>query len=253
MRASATLCGDAERSTGDTVTSPDPGTRSTKAERKEQARVERDQIAREMAARNRRRTIWFILGTSVIAAVVAVLVLTASDEPTDTPIGDPGLPGILTTIAPWPANLDQLAERLALLDLPGLSEVVNHTHTPLLIFVNGERVDVPASLGFDEANAVFSPLHTHDTSGAIHIEADDAAFVATLGQLMDVWGVRFDGTCIGGHCEAGDQQLRVFSGGEEVTGDPRATTLDDAVVVVIAFGTGDELPDPIPTTFETAQ
>ena len=44
--------------------------------------------------------------------------------------------------------------------------------------------------------------------------------------------------------------LQVFKGGQEVTGAIRGVVLDDQSVVVVTFGTPDELPNPIPSTFD---
>ena len=66
----------------------DPSRRPTKAERKEQARVEREQIQRTIAARRRNRTLAFVLFAGAIAIVVAVVFLlrpesTAPPSPAD--------------------------------------------------------------------------------------------------------------------------------------------------------------------------
>jgi hypothetical protein len=76
-----------------------------------------------------------------------------------------------------------------------------HYHAHLDIFVNGYSEPVAASIG--RANgAVFSPLHTHASSGMIHIEAPrDQKF--TLGMLFTEWGVRLTGDCVGGYCRSG--------------------------------------------------
>jgi Protein of unknown function (DUF3105) len=66
----------------------DPSRRPTKAERKEQARVEREQIQRTMAARRRNRTLALVLIATATAIVVAVVFLlqpesTAPPSPAD--------------------------------------------------------------------------------------------------------------------------------------------------------------------------
>src|SRR3989344_6010835 len=42
-----------------------------------------------------------------------------------------------------------------------------HWHPELAIFVNGEKQEIPANLGI---GAVHNPMHTHDSSGVIHLE-----------------------------------------------------------------------------------
>jgi hypothetical protein len=214
--------------------------RPTKAERKEQARVEREQIQHRMDAKRKRRNIGLVLVVvGVVLAAVALFVVLPNRANSGP------LPGMLTTPAPWSNNVEELEGRLDRMDLPGLSEVVNHIHSPVSIVVEGQPVTIPANVGIDQASGVISPIHTHDETGTVHVEADDAAFVGTLGEVFDVWGVRFTGDCLGGYCTGGDAALRVFVDGEEVTGDPRAVPLEDGVPIVVTYGTEDQLPDSV--------
>jgi hypothetical protein len=73
-----------------------------------------------------------------------------------------------------------------------------HYHLHLDIFVNGRSEPVAASIA-REGGYVFSPLHTHASSGMIHIETfHNLRF--TLGMLFTEWGVRLTGDCVGGYC-----------------------------------------------------
>lgn len=225
------------------------GRRLTKAERKERSRLEREANQAQAVTRRRTRTIGLFVGAVVVAGVVAVIALTADGDDASGADGASGeLPGMLLTEAPWSANTDELAARLDLLDLPA-EGVAQHLHVPLYVYVGGEAVTVPTNLGIS-ASAV-SPLHTHDELGTLHVESA-AVQDFTLGQAFDVWGVRLDADCLGGHCRSADAQVRVFSGGEEMTGDPRAVVLEDMSAVVVTFGTEDDLPDPVPTGFPSA-
>ena len=95
----------------------------------------------------------------------------------------------LTGPAPWPANGSRLAQRLATLGLPalGVEGTALHIHEHLDVFVDGERVVVPAGVGIDPASRFISPLHTHDTSGVIHVESPTVR-PFTLGEFFGVWG-----------------------------------------------------------------
>lgn len=225
------------------------GRRPTKAERKERSRLEREANQAQAVTRRRARAIGLVVGAVVVAGVVAVIALTADGDDASGTDGASGeLPGMLLTEAPWPANTDELAARLDVLDLPA-EGVAQHLHVPLYVYVGGEAVTVPTNLGIS-ASAV-SPLHTHDELGTLHVESA-AVQDFTLGQAFDVWGVRLDADCLGGYCRSADAQLRVFSGGQEMTGDPRAVVLEDVSAVVVTFGTEDELPDPVPSGFPSA-
>ena len=230
--------------------------RPTKAQRRESARLEREAIQRKQAARKRNRWVALIAGIAVGAVLVAVIVIlngnsdggevAGSTPPAST------LPGVLQTSPPWGNNLTDANARLAALGLPQLSEAAGalHNHIHLWVYVDGQPVEVPAEIGFNQAAGVFSPIHTHDTTGVVHVESADPNFQATLGQFMDVWGVYFTPTCIGDLCNDGDKQLRVFVNGKEFKGDPSQVPLDDLSAVVITYGTEDQVPDPMPDTFD---
>ena len=68
----------------------DVNRRPTKAERKEQARLEREEIRQRIARRNRNRTIGTVLVVVAVVAVVAAFVLIPSDdEQVVSQLGDP--------------------------------------------------------------------------------------------------------------------------------------------------------------------
>jgi hypothetical protein len=239
----------------------DEGRRLTKAERRDQARFERLEIERRQAARARNRNIFIVIGVVLVAVVIGLLVIlggggdggqSASSTPPSVTLPDPAtLKGILQTPPPWTNNTDQLEARLADLKLPELSDAPGalHHHVQLDIYVDGQPVEVPANIGLSQQAA--SPLHTHDPTGLVHVESADPNFQPVLGQFMDVWGPYMTTTCLGDTCNDGDRQLRVFVNGDRYTGDPTLLPLTDQLVVVVTFGTEDQLPDPIPDTFPT--
>jgi hypothetical protein len=101
--------------------------------------------------------------------------------------------------AQWPEP-DRVPDRVAAAGLPhSATEFLDvHYHAHLDIFVNGTSQPVAASIGRVD-QSFFSPLHTHATSGLIHIEAaSDLRF--TLAMLFTEWGVRLTDNCIGGYC-----------------------------------------------------
>jgi hypothetical protein len=114
----------------------------------------------------------------------------------------------------------------------------------------GRRVTVPVGIGIgiQGQEMFFSPLHTHDDTGVIHVESP-VVKTFSLGQLFAVWGVRFTSRCLGGCCAAGANKLRVYSDGKRVTGDPRALPLERHEEIVVAYGTKAQLLQPIPSSY----
>jgi len=160
-------------------------------------------------------------------------------------LADPaGLPGLLTSNAPWTSNSETISERMDAISMPKLSMegAVMHIHQQLNIFVDGANVPVPANIGIA---GFFSPVHTHDTTGVVHVEAP---FVAkfTLGHFFDIWGVRFTQDCIGSYCASESKPLRLYINGTLFSGDYRTVELKAHDVYALVYGT---LPQSIPSTF----
>jgi hypothetical protein len=202
----------------------------------------------------RRLRVTALLTAPAIAAIVvaAVLAETGGSSPRAPLIPPSNLPGELAGPAPWPANIGQLHARLAAIGLPALGAQGTrlHIHQHLDVFVKGRRVTIPAGvgIGIQGLQPFFSPLHTHDSTGVVHVESP-VVKTFTLGQFLAVWGVRFTPRCLGGYCMRGANRIRVYSDGKLVTGDPRALPLDEHEEIVIAYGTKAELPKPIPSSY----
>jgi hypothetical protein len=238
----------------------DPNRRPTKAERKEQARLERIELERRIARRkkaSRRALIVGVAAAVLVGGIVFALSRGGSPEAAGSTsptvqLPDPNkLPGIMKTSPPWPNNLAQANERLAILGLPQLNEAVLHHHTDLLIYIDGQPVTVPMNVGYDPTGnpSIASPLHTHSDLGTVHIESGDPNFQPVLGQFMDVWGVYFTKDCLGGHCASGDTKIRAYVDGQPWTGDPTQIPLKDHQVIVLTFGTADQVPSDLTPQF----
>ncbi|MFL5799181.1 MAG: hypothetical protein ACJ77A_14775 [Actinomycetota bacterium] len=160
------------------------------------------------------------------------------------------LPGLQVGPPPWDAALGSLRARLSELGLPALpSEVTDiHLHLHLDVFVDGKTVPVPDDIGRNQAAGYLTVIHTHDGSGLIHIESP-AGHTYTLGQLFDVWGVRFTPTCLGGDCNGGGRLVRVYADGTMIRQDPRLLVLGRHQEILVTYGTAAQVPDPVPSRY----
>jgi hypothetical protein len=228
-----------------------------KRRKRDAERARREAEARKLA-RKKRRVIGGI-SAAIVVIVGIVLGITLSGSGTHAlqyvsgPSTDPSnLPGILTTQGPWSNNPTDLQARLSADGLPPLSAMEGqalHIHQHLDIFIEGQRVTVPAGIGIASTpSVVFAPIHTHDASGIIHIESPVSRDFS-LGEVFDAWGVRFTSTCIGGYCDSADQRLQVFADGKVVTGDPRLLKLTPHEEIVATFGTPAQIPRPYPVRY----
>ncbi|MHB8710003.1 MAG: hypothetical protein ACYC6X_00385 [Minisyncoccota bacterium] len=166
-------------------------------------------------------------------------------------ITDPNnLPSIQTGNAPWPAEIAHLRERLNAIGLPSLGSEGSalHIHQHLDLVINGIPVAVPSDIGVHEAAGFISPIHTHDTTGVIHVESNIVRDF-TLGQFFDIWGVRFEKDSIGGYVASATSTLTVYVNGSLVPGDPRALVLAAHQEIVVVYGTKQEMPKTIPSSY----
>ena len=84
-----------------------------------------------------------------------------------------------------------------------------HWHPILSITRNGSPYTVPAQIGIDPSlykdhsldqyGIGMAPLHTHDTSGTIHVEVNTSHRDFTLHEFLAIWGQPSDGSAIDGH------------------------------------------------------
>jgi hypothetical protein len=163
---------------------------------------------------------------------------------------------------PWPAPRDALARtRAAGLRPERREELAYHVHAHLDVFVNGRPVTVPAGIGINIsdpgvkkgpgpsyggiklcARPCISPLHTHDTTGVLHTESPTVT-PNRLGEFFTEWGVRLDGSCVGGYCRP-RAPIAIFVNGKRFSGDPRSIGLADHREIAIVIGSP---PQQIPS------
>ena len=101
-----------------------------------------------------------------------------------------------------------------------------HYHPKLRIIIDGKDVPIPANIGVDPTTGAMSAVHTHETDGTIHIEADTTGEVFTLGQLFTQWGVELSPTQIGGAKAEPGQKVTVTSNGARFDRDPMDLRLE---------------------------
>ena len=84
-----------------------------------------------------------------------------------------------------------------------------HWHPHLSVTLNGSPFTVPADIGItsslwkdhslDQYGSGAAALHTHDTSGTIHVEVNTSHRDFTLHEFLAIWGQPSDGSAIDGH------------------------------------------------------
>lgn len=122
---------------------------------------------------------------------------------------------------------------------------VFHIHAHLDLFVDSKSVGIPAGIGI-KPNECLYWLHTHNTSGVIHIESPEQK-TFTLGQFIQVWdntpgiGSTFEGIT------HGDKNIRVFVNGNEVKGNFSEVVLSAHDEIVLVSG---DVPQNVPASYD---
>ncbi|MHB8448913.1 MAG: hypothetical protein ACYDAQ_00335 [Mycobacteriales bacterium] len=168
---------------------------------------------------------------AVAGGVTALLAARPSDRPSPT-----ATVAAVSTLPPWHAPAPgQVPGLVAAAGLPLLAMEATdvHFHAHLDIVSNGRPVVVPADLGI--GSDALSPVHTHDATGIVHIEAPGAARF-TLGQLFTEWNVTLTRTCIGGLCADAGHQLLFFTNGVPYRADPTGLPLTAHEEIAIFYG-----------------
>jgi hypothetical protein len=222
------------------------------------ARHEQERLEKQRRTRRRLLASVVVLVAAVVAAVLLALSLGSSKAQRNTGTSTPGAtpvvtqpfrPGsqasLWTTAPPWPLPSDArpfiAAAGLAVLKQEALAV---HYHAHLDIIVNGSAVLVPAGVGFVITNGLatgITVLHTHDTSGIIHIESPvDVPY--TLGQFFTEWGVRLGHGELGGLIHTDRSTLRVYVNGHEFIGDPASIVLRAHQELALWYGRATATP-----------
>lgn len=113
----------------------------------------------------------------------------------------PPAPAVLSkSQPPWTAPRDGIAYfELAGVPSSRLDDRSNQRVLTLTVQIDGAVVPLVPNIGIDRPRALQAPAHTHDATGTVWLEGAGAQDV-TLGQFFTLWGVRFDGRCLGAAC-----------------------------------------------------
>lgn len=145
--------------------------RSIKQQRKQQ-KIQNRLAQQKEHARSRRMTIALVAAALVVAGGILTYILVSNATGTSGhTVFNPDYPPINGVYC------DQL------------EQTAYHHHVLLTIYIDGQQVTVPQGVGI--AGTPSSPtcyywLHTHDTSGVVHVEAPSGGSY-TLKDFLDIW------------------------------------------------------------------
>jgi hypothetical protein len=132
----------------------------------------------------------------------------------------------------------------------GEEQLEVHYHAHLDIIADGAKVTVPAGIGFVVSGGKatgLAVLHTHDTSGIIHIESPTPE-PFTLGQVFTEWGVALSATQLGGLHPDATHVLAVYVNGRRFSGDPATLRLQRHLEIALWYGPSGQKPH-VPSSY----
>jgi hypothetical protein len=227
--------------------------RPTKAAAR-QARIEAARAAARARHRSRniRIALWSAAGLAVLSFVVTMgILVTRPHSPKTGSAAPPAASAVgRTTNPPWSAPADTSAAVTAAgLPMLGAEGTALHIHAHLDVFVNGNPVQVPADIGVDDARRKISPLHSHDTTGIIHIESPNKNDTFTLGQFFTEWQVALTADHIGGLTADDTHHLKVYVNGTPRVGNPASIVLTAHDEIALVYGT-DAQQTNVPSSYQ---
>jgi hypothetical protein len=168
----------------------------------------------------RRRTLAVAVVLVVLVALAGGLTAVALTDHhgTRSAASATSAPPARSTAPPWstpPIVVVPALVRAAGLPLLQMEADDVHYHAHLDVIVDGKPVTVPVNVGIGATS--LSPLHTHDPTGILHVEAPKADRF-TLGQF--------------------------FTDGQPYTGDPRQLALTAHEEIAVVYGPAGHLPTP---------
>jgi hypothetical protein len=223
------------------------------------ARAESRRRARRQALLHR-----LALGPCVLTLAIASLVISpgasyaAARKPSPgiatAPFTAPTGVSLTDTPPPWllPTDARPYITAAGLVVLSG-EQLQTHYHAHLDIIVNGSKVTVPAGIGFvlehNQATGI-SVLHTHDTSGVIHIEsASNKPY--TLGQVFTEWGLALSATQLGSFQVDATHAVAAYVNGHRFTGNPATLRLTPHLELALWYGPSGGTPH-VPKSYHFA-
>jgi len=229
---------------------------ASREEEKRKRREEREQREREEQEGKKRRQRLMTFGGAglfvVIVAIVAIVVASSGGGSSKkNPVGLTEANGLQVSPGPWPPEYAHLQQRVKALGLPDPSDAIYHIHSHLAVFVNGKNTKIPANIGINQNSQFITSLHTHDDTGVIHQEAVQQ-YPFTLGELFDVWGVKFTKTQLGAYHVGKGLVLQTYVNGKLAPSGPtyKFRPHDN---VVVGFGSPGSFPKSVPFKYPSGE
>ena len=207
----------------------------TKQQRRQDRREEQKrQQAAQAAGKNRRIIIGIISALVVVVLGVTIYLLASGGLGAGAAAGTGTTANTIASDNPAYPAIDGIpCQSHEVLDY--------HVHAHLTIYVNGKNFPLPTNLGIASDQSCFYWLHTHDSSGVIHIEAPSQQ-TFTLNTFFQEWSVRFPQMTYPTELDSTAGWV-VYVDGKPYTGDFHSITLVAHKLITLAYNSPGIKPD----------
>jgi hypothetical protein len=212
--------------------------------KQDRRRERREEQLRQAAAQRRATRLRWIVGGVIIAAAVltAASFLYFTHGSTTSTTATQAAP--TATSASTPANTGAqqgLSPAVDNVQCNSSEQLTYHVHAHLSLYINGKAVPVSQYVGI--TNACFYWLHTHDTSGVIHIEAPQQ-MTFTLGNFFHLWKQQFSQLQYPTQLD-NTSGWQAYVDGKPYSGDFNAIPLIPHALITLAYKSPGVKPDTI--------
>ena len=203
--------------------------RPTKQDRRQERREEqaRREAERQRAARRKKG---IILGSVIAAVLVLATVITYFIYSSGQNQNQSSVERIVNAQYPPVDNIycDQQ------------EQTAFHIHAHLSMYINGQQVPLPKNVSIAPDSSCLYWLHTHDTSGVIHIEAP-AGRAFTLGNFLDIWSGEFSQLNYPSQLDLSG--WKAYVNGKPFAGDFHTIPLQAHTLITLAYQSPGVKPD----------
>jgi hypothetical protein len=213
----------------------------TKQDRRRERREE--QLRQAAAQRRTARIRWIVVGVIVAAAVLTVAsFLYFTHGSTTATTATQAAPTATSASTPTDTSAQQmLSPAVDNVQCNSSEQLTYHVHAHLSLSINGKAVPVSQYVGI--TNACFYWLHTHDTSGVIHIEAPQQ-MTFTLGNFLHLWKQQFSQLQYPAQLD-NTSGWQAYVDGKPYSGDFNAIPLNPHALITLAYHSPGVKPDTI--------
>lgn len=197
--------------------------RESERQSSRQQQKQAQQRKQQQAARNRG-----IIFGSIIAAVVIVIVAIGYFVYTNNHTSS----STETVVNPSYPPVDGIY-------CDSLEQSTVHYHVYLAMYINGTQSPLPSQVGIAPDGSCLYWLHTHDSSGIIHIESP-ANRTFTFGNFLDEWSQHF--SSLGFPSQLNSANWQVWVNGKAYSGDMHNIVLKAHDIITLAYNSPNVKP-----------